>query len=67
MGFSGLALAAVVQLRIGPISDKTKSSLGKRVPFIIWGSVLVCGGLVGVGLAPNYLLLFAAWLSFRAA
>ena len=67
MGFSGLALAAVVQLRIGPISDKTKSSLGKRVPFIIWGSVLVCAGLVGVGLAPNYLLLFAAWLFVQGA
>ena len=62
LGFSGLALAAVVQLGIAPISDKSNSSLGKRVPFIIWGSALVCAGLVAVGLAPNYTLLFAAWL-----
>ena len=62
LGFSGLALAAVVQLGIAPISDKSNSSLGKRVPFILWGSALVCAGLVAVGLAPNYALLFAAWL-----
>ena len=62
LGFSGLVLAAVVQLSIAPMSDKSRSSLGKRVPFIIWGSALVCAALVGVGLAPNYALLFAAWL-----
>ena len=67
LGFSGLALAAVVQLGIAPISDKSNSSLGKRVPFILWGSALVCAGLVGVGLAPSYALLFAAWLFLQGA
>ena len=62
LGFSGLVLAALVQLSIAPMSDRSRSSWGKRVPFIIWGSVLVCAGLVGIGLAPNYALLFAAWL-----
>ena len=67
LGFSGLVLAALVQLGIAPISDKSKSSLGKRVPFILWGSALVCAALVGVGMAPNYALLFAAWLFLQGS
>ncbi len=62
MGFSGLVLAAVVQLSIGPVSDRANSRLGKRVPFIIWSAALLCLGLVAVGLAPNFMVLFAAWL-----
>ena len=62
LGFSGLALAALVQLAIGPMSDRTRSPWGKRVPFILCGTSVLCLGLVGIGLAPNYAILFAAWL-----
>ena len=67
LGFTGLALAALVQLGIGSISDRVHFSLGRRVPFILWGAALVCLGLVGVGLAPNYAVLFAAWLLIQGS
>ena len=44
LGISGLVMAAFVQPTIGRISDRTKSPLGRRVPFIIWGSVFAALG-----------------------
>ena len=67
MGFSGLVLAAVVQLGIGPISDRTNTRLGKRVPFIVWGAAFILLGLGAVGFAPNFIVLFAAWLFIQSS
>ena len=67
LGFCGLTLAALVQLGIGPISDRVNSSFGKRVPFILWGTSFVCLGLVGIGLAPTYAILFVAWLFIQGS
>ena len=67
LGISGLMVAALVQLRIGPISDRTRSKLGKRAPFLLCGCAFLCLGLVAVGLAPNYAVLFAAWLFIQGS
>jgi len=66
LGISGLVMAALVQPIIGRISDRTQSPLGRRVPFILWGTVLAVLGLIGVRLAPNYAVLFAVWVFIQA-
>ena len=66
LGISGLLMAALVQPTIGRISDRTESPLGRRVPFILWGAVFAAIGLIGVRLAPNFGVLFAAWIFIQA-
>ena len=67
LGFSGLMVAALVQMGIAPLSDSTRSRLGKRVPFLLFGCAFLCLGLVLVGLAPNYAILFVVWLFLQAS
>ena len=66
LGISGLVMAALVQPIIGRISDRTHSPLGRRVPFILWGTVFAALGLIGVRLAPDYAVLFAVWVFIQA-
>ena len=66
LGISGLLMAALVQPAIGRISDRTQSPLGRRVPFILWGSVFAAIGLIGVRLAPNFAVLFGVWIYIQA-
>ena len=66
LGISGLVMAALVQPIIGRISDRTQSPLGRRVPFILWGTVFAALGLIGVRLAPDYAVLFAVWVFIQA-
>ncbi|MCH7890605.1 MAG: MFS transporter, partial [Gemmatimonadetes bacterium] len=66
LGISGLLMAAVVQPTIGRISDRTQSPLGRRVPFILWGSIFAAIGLIGVRLAPNFGVLFGVWIFIQA-
>ena len=66
LGISGLVMAALVQPIIGRISDRTQSPLGRRVPFILWGTVFAALGLIGVRLAPAYAVLFAVWVFIQA-
>ncbi len=66
LGISGLVMAALVQPTIGRISDRTQSPLGRRVPFILWGSVFAALSLIGVRLAPNFGVLFAVWIFIQA-
>ena len=66
LGISGLIMAALIQPTIGRISDRTQFPLGRRVPFIIWGSVFAAVGLIGIRLAPNFGVLFGVWLFIQA-
>ncbi len=66
LGISGLLMAAMVQPTIGRISDRTRSPLGRRVPFIVWGSIFAVVGLIGVRLAPNFAVLFGVWIFIQA-
>ena len=66
LGISGLVMAGLVQPTIGRISDRSQSPLGRRVPFILWGSVFAAIGLIGVRLAPNFAVLFGVWIYIQA-
>jgi MFS family permease len=66
LGLSGLIVAALVQPMVGWYSDRTSSPLGRRVPYMIWGSAFVVLGLAGLGVVSNYLSLFALWLLIQA-
>ena len=62
LGISGLLIAALMQPIIGRMSDRTRSFLGRRVPYLLWGTVFACAGLAGVRLAPNFPVLFGVWM-----
>jgi MFS family permease len=66
LGMGGLLVAAVMQPLIGRLSDHTRSPLGRRVPYIIFGTAAVCACLMLVVLAPNMAALFAAWMLIQA-
>ena len=66
LGFSGLLVAGVIQVIIGRLSDRTRSPLGRRVPYLLAGSSLISVGMVGIGFAPTFWLLFGVWLFIQA-
>ena len=66
LGMGGLLVAAVMQPQIGRLSDRTRSPLGRRVPYIICGTVVVSASLVLVALAPNFAALFGIWMFIQA-
>jgi len=52
--FIGMIVAMVIQPGVGTISDRTRSSWGRRRPYILFGSVLAVAFLPGIGLAGSY-------------
>jgi MFS family permease len=66
LSFTGLIVAALVQPMVGRYSDRTRTRLGRRVPYLLWGCAFVCVGLAGVGFAPSYPVLFGVWLFTQA-
>ena len=66
LGFAGLIVAGSVQPVVGRYSDRTRSPLGRRIPYLLWGCFGVCAGLVGIGLAPSYYVLLMVWLFVQA-
>ena len=66
LGVGGLAIAALVQILVGRFSDRTRSRLGRRVPYMLGGCTIVCLGIVGIALAPHYWVLFGVWIIVQA-
>lgn len=64
--FSGLMMAGLAQPFVGRASDNTRSFLGRRLPYMLWGWAFVSLGLIGVGFAPNYVTLFFVWVFIQA-
>jgi len=62
LGFSGLLVAGLIQPFVGRASDQNQSRLGRRIPYMLWGSAFVCLGLIGLGFTTNYPTLFVIWL-----
>ncbi len=52
LGFAGLLVAMVVQPIVGVFSDRMRSPLGRRLPFMILGAALIAGCLYLLALAP---------------
>ena len=52
LGFVGLLVAMVVQPIVGVFSDRAKTKLGRRLPFIIGGAVLIAASLFLLAAAP---------------
>ena len=66
LGMGGLLVAAVVQPLVGRLSDRTRSPFGRRVPYMVVGTTVVCGSLVLTLLASSFAALFAAWMFIQA-
>ena len=66
LGLSGLMVAALVQPIAGWYSDRTRTRLGRRVPFMIWGCLSVTLGMLGLASAVNYISLFVVWVLIQA-
>lgn len=59
--FVGLILAMLVQPVAGAFSDRFSSSLGKRLPFIFAGTLLVLLLLPGIGISTTFYYLFLSY------
>ncbi len=66
LGFSGLLIAGLIQPLVGRTSDQTRSPLGRRIPYMLWGGAFVCIAMPGLGFAPSYWVLLAVWLFMQA-
>ena len=66
LGFSGLVAAALVQPIVGSYSDRTRSPLGRRVPYMLWGVVFVCLGLTGLSFSLTVISLLIIWIFIQA-
>lgn len=52
LGFVGLLVAMVVQPVVGVFSDRARTKLGRRLPFIIGGALLIAASLFLLAAAP---------------
>lgn len=66
LGFSGLVIAGILQPLVGRFSDKTRSPLGRRIPYMLWGGAFVSLAMLALGFAPDYWTLLAVWLFLQA-
>ncbi len=66
LGLSGLVAAAIVQPMVGSYSDRTRSPLGRRVPYMLWGAFFVCLGLTGLSFPLTLISLLIIWIFIQA-
>ena len=66
LGLSGMLIAALVHPALGWYSDRTRTRLGRRVPYMLWGCLFACLGLVGLGFVSTYLPLLGLWIFIQA-
>ncbi len=62
VGLVGLLAAALVQVPVGWASDRTRSRLGRRLPYMLWGSVCITVALGALALPLTYTSLLVVWL-----
>lgn len=61
----GAVATTVIQLVIGPISDASAHRMGRRHPFILWGTLLAAGAIMGFAVAQNFVGLVAAFFCIQ--
>lgn len=57
----GLIGTMLIQPLVGLISDRTRSRLGRRAPWILFGGIVGSLALVGVRFAPSIVMLMLLW------
>ena len=62
VGLAGLLAAALVQVPVGWASDRTRSRMGRRLPYILWACLCLPIGLAGLAMPLNYASLLVIWL-----
>ncbi len=62
LGLIGLGAAALVQVPVGWASDRTRSRIGRRLPYLLWTCLCIPVGLAGLALPLNYVSLLVIWL-----
>lgn len=62
VGLAGLLATALVQVPVGWASDRTRSRLGRRLPYMLWTCVCIPVGLAGLAMPLNYVSLLVIWM-----
>jgi Na+/melibiose symporter-like transporter len=65
--FSGLTIAVLVQPLAGAISDRFRSRLGRRQPFILVGTLLILLFLPGIALSNSFSFLLLTYCLLQCA
>ena len=62
VGLAGLLAAALVQVPVGWASDRTRSRLGRRLPYMLWGGICITVALGALAMPLTYTSLLVVWL-----
>ena len=62
VGLAGLLATALVQVPVGWASDRTRSRLGRRLPYMLWTCLCIPVGLAGLAMPLNYASLLVIWM-----
>lgn len=62
---SGAIVAALVQLVIGTLSDRSRSDKGRRMPYIFWGTLLSTIPMLFMGISKSFALLTASFMGLQ--
>ena len=62
LGFVSLVAAALVQPIIGSYSDRTRSPLGRRAPYMLAGVLFICLGLAALAFTLTPISLLIIWI-----
>ena len=62
IGLTGMLAAALVQVPVGWASDRTRSRLGRRLPYMLWACVCIPVALIALATPLTYSNLLVVWL-----
>ena len=62
VGLAGLLATALVQVPVGWASDRTRSRLGRRLPYLLWSCLCIPVGLAGLAMPLTYVSLLVIWM-----
>jgi len=62
VGLAGLLATALVQVPVGWASDRTRSRLGRRLPYMLWTCLCIPVGLAGLAMPLTYASLLVIWM-----
>ena len=62
VGLAGLIATALVQVPVGWASDRTRSRLGRRLPYMLWTCLCIPVGLAGLAMPLTYVSLLVIWM-----